>query len=146
MNTLWGWSLVFHILGIVLWMGGLLVSTHLLAALASAKSDEARQTLGRLLGKVFNGVAHPGAIITILAGTMLFSANAQYYVQETWMQIKLALVAVLVGLDVATYLMFRAVRAGRRQLGRGKLMALHSVTALVFFAVLIMIIIRPFGP
>lgn len=145
MNTLWGWALVFHILGIVFWMGGLLISTHLLGAMATTSSDEARQALGRLVGKVFNGIAHPGAIITILAGVVLFSTNPQYYLEATWMHIKLLLVAVLVGLDVATYVMFRAARAGRIEAGRGALMALHAVTSLVFLGVLIMVIIKPFG-
>jgi putative membrane protein len=145
MNTLEGWALVFHILGIVLWMGGLLISTHLLAALADTSSEEARQALGRLLGKLFNSIAHPGAILTILAGMLLFSENPQYYLEATWMHVKLLLVAILVGLDVATYVVFRAERGGRKKAGRGALMALHGLTALVFLGVLIMVIIKPFG-
>jgi putative membrane protein len=145
MNTLFGWTLVFHILGIVFWMGGLLISTHLLRALTLMSSDEARQALSRLLAKVFNGIAHPGAIITILAGMLLFSVNPQYYAAVTWMRVKLLLVLILVALDVATYLMFRAARSGRKKVRQRTLILLHTVTALAFLGVLIMVIIRPFG-
>lgn len=139
-----GWILVFHILGIVLWVGSLLVVTQLMAAHAQTGSAEVREILGKIEGKVFGGGVHLGAIITIISGFLIFSINPEYYGRATWMHIKLGLVLVFIVLDVLAYLAHRKLRAGGN-LSRGRCMALHGIAALVFAGILIMVLVRPFG-
>lgn len=140
-----GWILVFHILGIVLWVGSLLVATQVMAAHTAAPSQEVRETLNRLERKLFNGGAHPGALIVILSGILLFSTNPEYYGHARWMQIKLAFVVVMIIIDVMAYSAHRRLRAGGVNLTRGRFMALHGLASLVFIGILIMVLVRPFG-
>ena len=42
------WTLVFHLIGLVFWLGGLLVVTHTLATHSEGDSPETRAALGRL--------------------------------------------------------------------------------------------------
>lgn len=144
MGILIAWTLVFHILGIVFWLGSLLVVTHLLAYDAESESAEVHEILGRLEGKLFKGIAHPGAIITIVSGAILISTNPHYYLHAVWLHIKLFLVVILIVLDVITYIRARAFQAGRITLRRKECMALHGGIALVFIGILIMVLIRPF--
>ena len=145
MVNLQGWILVVHILGIVLWVGSLLVATQIMAAHAVAQSQEVRETLSKLEAKLFNGAAHPGGLLTILTGLAMFSINPEFYGHAIWMQIKLALVVVMVILDVMAFAGYRRLRSGEEHWTRGRFMALHGLTSLVFIGILIMVLVRPFG-
>jgi protoporphyrinogen IX oxidase len=144
MGTLLAWTLVFHILGIVFWLGSLLVVTHLLAYDAESESVEVHEVLNRLEGKLFKGIAHPGAIITILSGAILISTNPQYYMHAAWLHVKLFLVIILIALDVITFIRAKAFHAGKITLQRKECMMLHGGIALVFIGILIMVLVRPF--
>ncbi len=143
MSTLIAWTLVFHILGIVFWLGSLLVITHVLAYDAESESMEVHEVLNKLEGKLFNGIAHPGAIITIISGAVLISLNPQY-IHAPWLHFKLFLVVILIALDAITYVRAKAFQAGRIALRRKECMALHGGIALIFIGILIMVLIRPF--
>jgi protoporphyrinogen IX oxidase len=144
MSTVFNWTLVFHVLGIVFWLGGLLVVTHVLAEDAETASEETHQTLGRLEGKLFNGIIHPGAAIVILSGLVLLMTNPRYYLDASWLRVKLVMVAALIVLDWITYRRMRAFKAGSIKLERKQCMALHGGIALVFSVILILVLIQPF--
>lgn len=144
MSTVLMWTLVFHILGIVFWLGSLLVITHVLAGDAESESAEVHEVLGRLEAKVFNGIAHPGAVITILSGVILIYGNADYYLHAAWLHVKLLLVVIIIVLDAVTYIRAKSFHAGRIVLRRGECMMLHGGIALMFIGILIMVLVKPF--
>lgn len=144
MSTVLMWTLVFHILGIVFWLGSLLVVTHVLASDADSESDEVHEILGRLEAKLFNGIAHPGAIIAIISGAILIYGNPGYYLHAAWLHAKLLLVAIIIVLDAVTYIRAKAFHAGRITLRRRECMMLHGGIALIFIGILIMVLVKPF--
>jgi len=144
MSTVLMWTLVFHILGIVFWLGSLLVVTHVLASDADSESAEVHEILSRLEAKLFNGIAHPGAIITIISGVTLIYGNPAYYLHAAWLHVKLLLVAILIVLDAVTYIRAKAFHAGRNTLRRKQCMMLHGGIALIFIGILIMVLVKPF--
>src|ERR1017187_10167505 len=93
------WTLVFHISGLVFWLGSLLVVTHVLAMHTQETSPEARAALGRLESKLLKGLAHPGAAIMVITGFILVSHDPKL-LQQHWLHAKLLLVVILVALDL----------------------------------------------
>ncbi len=138
------WTLVFHLIGLVFWIGPLLLVTHLLAVHTQEPSPEARQALGRLEMRFLNRLAHPGAVLMLITGVILIFTNRSYYLHAPWLHAKLFLVAILLGLDLIIYLRTRAFQAGKIQLRRAECAALHGGVALVFFGILILVLIKPF--
>ena len=143
MNSPTAWALVFHILGVVLWMAGLLMVTQVLAMYTQEGSLEVRQVLARLK-KAAERSGHIGAALTIIAGIVLIVIQPAY-LRQAWLHAKLFLVAILIGLDVVVDLRARAFQAGKIQLRRGECMAFHGCTALVFIGILVLVLIKPFG-
>jgi uncharacterized membrane protein len=139
------WTLVFHLIGLVFWLGSLLIVTHVLAIHADEASPEARATLGRLERKLLKGLAHPGAALMVITGTILVARNPEY-LGEFWLRAKLLMVFFLVVLDLGVYFRTMAFQAGRIELQRGECVAWHGAIALVFFAILILVLVKPFGP
>jgi len=143
MNSPIAWALLFHVFGIVFWMGGLLIVTQVLAAHTKEQSPEARKALERLESKLLIGMAHPGAAVTLIAGITVVMIEPAYMYQ-TWLHAKLTLVAILIGLDFLIYWRTRGFHAGDVDLKRKECMMLHGAVSLVFLGILIMVMIKPF--
>jgi putative membrane protein len=143
MNSPVAWALVFHILGFVFWVGGLLVTTTVLALHTQQDLPQARLPLEHLEVKLLRGMAHPGAAITVLAGlTVLWIQPG--YIHQHWLHAKLFLVAVLIALDLVVYTRTKAFHKGEIKLERRECMILHGAISLVFLGILIMVLIKPF--
>ena len=138
------WTLVFHIIGLVFWLGSLMAVTHVLALHAEEPFPEAREALGRLELKLLKGLAHPGAALMVITGSILVIRNPEY-LRERWLQAKLVLVVILITLDLIVYFRTLAFHAGTANLRRRECVALHGAIALVFFTILILVLTKPFG-
>lgn|SRR5437667_4547732 len=143
MNSPVAWVLVFHILGFVFWTAGLLVATQVLATHTQEKSDEVRRVLSRLETKLLNGVAHPGAAITVVAGIAVVAIQPAY-LHQGWLHAKLFLVAILIALDLIVHARARAFQTGRIELRRRECKMLHGAISLVFLGILVLVMIKPF--
>jgi putative membrane protein len=139
------WTLVFHIVGLVFWLGTLLVVTQILAIHVTEHSLEVSGALSRLESKLLKGLAHPGAAIMVITGFILVSHDPGY-LQQHWLHAKLLLVAVLVGLDLWLTFQIRAFHEGKVEISRRECMLLHGAIALVFLVILILAVIKPFRP
>jgi len=137
------WILVFHVTGLVFWLGSLLVVTHILAIHSEEPSMEVREALGRLEVKLFKGLAHPGAAVMVISGIIMIGENP-HYLREHWLQAKLLLVVLLIILDLRVYFRTGALLAGGAELRRRECMALHGAISLVFFVILILVLLKPF--
>jgi len=138
------WTLIFHLTGLVFWLGSLLVVTHVLALHTQENSEDARAALARLEMKLLKGLAHPGAALMVISGSILL-AEELIFLRAHWLHLKILLVLVLIALDLRVYFRTRAYQAGTITLRRGECMALHGAIALVFTAILILVLIKPFG-
>jgi len=140
---MYAWLSVFHIIGIVFWVGSLLIVTHVLAVQQAEVSPKVRDALGQLEMRVFKQLAHPGAAIVLLSGIALFLVNRFYYLHAGWMHVKLLLVALLVALDLGIYSRAKAFQAGRINLESRECWAMRGGVALVFSGILIMVLLKP---
>ena len=138
------WTLVFHIIGLVFWVGSLLAATHVLAIHTEETSPEARAALGRLEMKLLKGLAHPGAALMLITGIALL-AQDPFALRAHWLHLKLILVIVMIALDLRVYSRAKAFNAGTIELRRGECMALHGIIALTLMGILILVLVKPFG-
>jgi putative membrane protein len=139
------WTLVFHLIGLVFWLGGLLVVTHTLAMHSEEDSPETRAALGRLESKLLRGLAHPGAALMVITGFILVGHDPNL-LRQHWLHAKLLLVVILIALDLRVTFRARAFQEGTVEMTRGECMALHGAIALVFTAILILVLVKPFSP
>lgn len=143
MNSPLAWALVFHIVGFVFWIGGLLVTTTVLALHTQQDLPQTQMPLEHLEVKLLKGMAHPGAAITVLAGlTVIWIQPSNLH--ERWLHAKLFLVVVLIALDLFVYMRAKAFHKGEIKLERRECMILHGAISLVFLGIVILVLIKPF--
>lgn len=134
------WVVLFHIVGFVFWVGGLLVATALLGQDAAEENTDGHAALGRAELRMLSGMATPGAAITIATGAILAGMRWDYFIHSVWFQGKLALVICLIVLHWITYVRAHRFVGGRLLVPRKSWMVLHGAISLVFLLILIAVL------
>jgi protoporphyrinogen IX oxidase len=129
--------LVVHVLGLVFWVSGLLVTSMALTRQTQEAAAEARQALVRLERIYLRGLADPGALLTILAGAGLILTNSSYYLHAPWVHIKLTFVLFLIGLHGIVAVRTKAFATGRIVMPRREAQILVAATLFLFLSILI---------
>jgi putative membrane protein len=90
------WIKSFHIIFMVTWFAGLFYLPRLFVYHASADDEASRARFKIMERKLFWGITTPGGIITIALGFWLIFEISPTLFDTLWLQLKLALVAILV--------------------------------------------------
>jgi putative membrane protein len=137
--------LAFHLVGVVLWMGGLLTFSRILGYHArEAPSVRPRYTW--LEGRLNGLVALPGAVITIGFGIWLLDVYGLAWLRVArWMHYKLALVGVVVVLHLLLTLKQRVIARQRpdEPVSRALFAALHGTIGLLLIAIFLLATHQP---
>jgi len=133
--------LVGHVLGLVLWISGLLVTSMALTRHTQETAAEVRQAFARLERIFLRGLADPGALLTILAGASLISTNSHYYLHAPWLHIKLTFVLFLIALHGRLAMRTKAFATGRIAMQRSEARILVIATLLIFLSILIAMLV-----
>ena len=131
------WTLAVHIFGLVLWVGGLLATTMVMARHAGEQSAEARAALGKVERVLLRAFADPGALLTLLAGIMLITTNRAYYLHARWLHIKLVFVLALIVLHGITAMRSKKLASGQAVLSSGQARFLFATILIVFVLILV---------
>ena len=135
------WLLVVHVVGIVMWVGGLMIVTLIFAQHTQETSPEAKASLTLLEAKLFKSMAAPGAILTLLSGVGLITTNPHYFLHAPWLHLKLSFVLILIILHGLAVRRFVALKQERNMPTRGSSILLHVMISLVFLSILIAVLV-----
>lgn len=132
-----GFSLLVHVVGVVLWMGGLMAMSRALVLLAK-RPGPGRPVLAELAGKL-NILSLLGLVMTLGSGLYQLKLwPAGVFASTRWMHHKLTAVIAVV---VVHALLIKLQRQWRTigendPLSPGKAAAMHGIVGLLLFAIL----------
>lgn len=138
------YSIAFHIVGLVMWLGGLMILTRCLKIFSAPFSAESKPVLDgfrNIVKRLLYGFIVPGALVSLVSGLyQLFTVGPDVYMKQGWFHSKLTLVAILF---VVTFVVAMQVsKAGRGEvLDKGKLMMLHAISSLSLIAIVFLTMI-----
>ena len=142
MTSVFNFTLVAHITGIVLWVGGLLATCQVLAGRERESSIEVRAALSRPARKLLKALAHPGAAIAVLAGIALLLIKPED-LRQAWLHIKLALVVILIAVDLLLTVSVSALVSRASEISARRVKLTHGAIALLFLAIVILAVVKP---
>lgn len=120
-------SLSFHIIGLVLWLGSLMMLTRFATTLAVA---DANSNLLNMIQRMWKFMGLSGLAMALLSGLHQFgSKGAAFYMSQGWFHTKLTLVIILFVISILFHLELKKVAAGGLA-KKSKLMAMHGITGL----------------
>ena len=132
-------SIALHIIGIVMWAGGLMIVTRFLKVFTEAGAGT--PALGAMTSRVFHGYVLGGSVLALLTGLyQLLYRGAAFYFAQGWFHGKLTFILLLL---VVTVLAFADVKKakGGVTLARGRIGALHGLTGLALLGIVFLTVI-----
>jgi len=85
----------FHIIAVICWFAGLFYLPRLFVYHAMSEDSISKERFKIMERKLYRGIMTPSLILSILFGVWMITSNPGY-INNGWMQIKLALVALLI--------------------------------------------------
>lgn len=144
MSSSYSWILAIHVVGLVMWIGGLIG----LATLLAAHRRLAESTVAELVG-LERKVAiemDVGALLAIACGVALIlqgrNMGGAWVMKQGWMHVKLTLVLGLLATHVLVRVKVAKAKRGDRA---GVSPAVRGVAILLFVGVVVMAVARPIG-
>jgi putative membrane protein len=140
-----GWLVGFHLIGVVLWMGGLLAFSRILGY-QSKELPSARPRFTFVESRLNMLVAMPGALLTIVFGVWLaVQHGAAWFRVAAWLHYKLVLVVgVLIIHTILTVKIAQIRRAApTAPMSRGLYAALHGTVGLLLIAIVLLATNQP---
>jgi uncharacterized membrane protein len=130
--------LVLHVIGLILWMGGLLAV--LFATRVHSKIG--RAAFGQVVNGLFSSLAHPGVVLVFASGILLIFLTPELLGQR-WFHVKLALVLGVVVVHVLVFRTATGLAMGERSPSVGSLIALHTGFGICLLGTLAATMLRP---
>ncbi len=137
------WILAFHVFGVILWLGSLLVLSSLLGLVA----DEVGVSKERFLvaaRRLFDFSANGGAMAAIGFGIWLIFLDPGV-LRQGWLHIKLLLVVIVIIVHARIYRRIGALEAEPSAANRREFAIIHGVLSALLLGILLLVFLRPFS-
>jgi protoporphyrinogen IX oxidase len=135
------WVKALHIVFMVTWFAGLFYLPRLFVYHAMSEDAVGVERFRVMERKLYYGIMTPGAALTILSGLALW---LHYGITGRWLYVKLVLVAALVVYHLWCGALLKALRAGPPPHGHVWFRWFNEVPVLFLFAVVILVVVKPF--
>ena len=137
------WLKAFHIIFVVCWFAGLFYLPRIFVYYAASEHLVVRAQLAVMARKLYRFVT-PFMIIAIALGLVMIAQNTDYYLQSTWMQVKLGAVAVLVVYHLICGRYVHAINNNLNQHSHVFYRFFNEIPVLFLFGIIILAVIKPF--
>jgi protoporphyrinogen IX oxidase len=141
-NTTLTWLVIFHVFGVVFWVGSLLLISSLMR-LAPDEVGAAREALIVAARRLFRLSANIGAVVTVIFGLGLIISEPQV-LRHGWLHIKLLFVAIMLGCHYQLYRRIIRLENDPGSAARGGFAMIHGVVSLALLVILAMVFLQPF--
>ena len=142
MGNIIGWLLVFHLFGVIFWIGSLLLIASLLA-MVDDEVGVARERFIMIASTLFYGGCNIGGAVAILFGAFLMIKEPEV-LRQGWLHIKLGLVFILLLVHLRLYRRIVALSDNPSSVTRVEFRVIHGVVSLLLLAILAMAVMKPF--
>jgi protoporphyrinogen IX oxidase len=134
------WVKAFHIVFMVTWFAGLFYLPRLFVYHAMATDAASVERFKVMERKLYFGIMTPGAVLTILFGAWLWLG---YGFAGTWLNIKIALVLVLIAYHLYCGKLLIDFRLGRNRRGHVFYRWLNEFPVVVLIAIVVLVVVKP---
>jgi putative membrane protein len=141
------WLKAFHIIGVVSWFAALLYLPRLFVYHAQIQGatidDEPGNARFKIMERKLFMIMTIGALVAVTFGIAML-ANAPDYLLMRWLQVKLALVLLLVAYHGACFALVQEFAADRNTRTERWYRLFNEAPALLLIAIVILVVLKPF--
>ena len=138
------WIKAFHVIAVIAWMSGMLYLPRLFVyhteTIPGSESSERFKVMER---KLLKGIVNPSMVAVWILGPLLAWLTSAYL--DLWLQIKFVLVVILSGMHGFFVRCWRDFEADRNTRSARFYRIVNEVPALLMVAIVILVVVKPFG-
>lgn len=137
-----GWGIVFHLFGVIVWIGNLLVIASMLS-LATEEVGAARERLIVVSRRLFQVGCNLGALATVFFGIILILLDPAV-LMAGWLHTKLVLVLVLLYFHYRLYRRILNLENDPSGASAREFKMIHGFVSVLLLAILVLAVLKPF--
>jgi protoporphyrinogen IX oxidase len=136
------WAIVFHLFGVIIWIGNLLVIASMLS-LATEEVGAARERLIVISRRLFQIGSNLGALATVFFGIILILLDPAVLMRG-WLHTKLVLVLVLLYFHYRLYRRILNLENDPSGASSREFKMIHGIISALLLAILALAVLKPF--
>ena len=136
------WGIVFHLFGVIIWVGSLLVIASMLS-LATEEVGAARERLIVVSRRLFQIGCNLGALATVFFGIILILLDPAV-LTVGWLHTKLVLVLVLLYFHYRLYRRILNLENDPSGASAREFKMIHGIVSALLLAILALAVLKPF--
>ena len=136
------WGIVFHLFGVIIWIGNLLVIASMLS-LATEEVGAARERLIVVSRRLFQIGGNLGALATVFFGIILILLDPSV-LMVGWLHAKLVLVLVLLYFHYRLYRRILNLENDPSGASAREFKMIHGIISALLLAILALAMLKPF--
>jgi putative membrane protein len=136
------WAIVFHLFGVIIWIGNLLVIASMLS-LATEEVGAARERLIVVSRRLFQIGGNLGALATVFFGIILILLDPTV-LMVGWLHAKLVLVLVLLYFHYRLYRRILNLENDPSGASAREFKMIHGIVSALLLAILALAVLKPF--
>jgi putative membrane protein len=135
------WLKAFHVVFVVTWFAGLFYLPRLFVYHVSATDETGIKRFVVMERRLFGIMTVGGTLAAVFGISMILAAPG--YLSFGWLQVKLVLVAVLIGYHLWCRQLMVALRDGKNQHSERWFRLFNEAPALLLIAIVILAVVKP---
>lgn len=143
MNMAFLWLKAFHIIAVICWFAALFYLPRLFVYHSLSEDDISRERFKLMERKLYRGIANPSMMASVALGIAMLVINPAY-LSMGWMQVKLALVVLVIIYHVLCKQHLNALAADRNTKTHTYFRWFNEAPVLVLIAIVILVVVKPF--
>jgi uncharacterized membrane protein len=129
-------SLALHLVGIIMWLGGLLMVTRFMAL--TCCDQKPAGDVAAAVKKLFFGWVMGGLALATATGLyQVLSVGLSVYMKQGWFHGKLTLIIALMVVSILTLIQVKQV-AGGQSVAKSKIMAFHGIAGICMLGIIVL--------
>lgn len=137
------WLKAFHIIFVVCWFAGLFYLPRIFVYFAASEHAEVRAQLAIMSRRLYRFVT-PFMVIALILGLALLASAPDYYLNASWMWLKLGGVAFLVSYHLLCGRYVNAINADLNRHNHVFYRFFNEIPVLFLFGIVILAVLKPF--
>jgi protoporphyrinogen IX oxidase len=142
---MYAWILSFHLIAVICWFAALFYLPRLFVYHVMSEDTLSIERFKLMERKLYNGIATPSMVATVVLGGWLVLLNPDYYLSQLWFQLKALLVAILVGYHFACCVYMKQLSDDSCTKSHVFFRLFNEIPVLFLVAIVILVIVKPFG-
>ena len=139
------WVLALHIVAVISWMAGLLYIFRLFVYHAMETEQPVMDRFQVMERRLLNAITTPAGIVAAATGLSMVGFNADYYLQQPWLHLKLTLVTGLIVMHILAIQWRKKLIHEPHARSHKFFRVMNEIPTLLMVGIVIAVIIKPWA-